>query len=483
MPVADPLPHSRLFKADNTYNCETLKEHFFQEGKLTLADAIQIVKRAAEVFRNEPNLLRINEQVTVVGDIHGQYYDLCKIFELGGSAANNTKFLFLGDYVDRGVFSTEVCLYLFALKISHPNSYFLIRGNHECRHLTAYFNFKEECIKKYDLELYDELMECFDTLPLAALLNSKFLCMHGGLSPEIQSLADIESIVRFMEPPLSGPMCDLLWSDPHTEISVYEDPDTPEFQHNGVRGCSYFYSYNAVQRFLDRNNLLSIIRAHEAQFEGYQMLKKIDATVFPSVITVFSAPNYCGTYGNKGAVLRFQNNLLNIRQFSSSPAPYWLPNFQNVFQWSLPFVAEKVVEMLLAITTLADNDDSDDSDDEDEPTTVATPRRVSNPPTVDGTLSERAGQMKKKIVAVGRLIGMLRTLQTERESISVLKQKYGDNKLPMGLLSAGAQAVRVEFNTFMTAKKLHQGEEARPASGGGSATTTTRFPARTAGKK
>eukprot|EP00697_Spironema_sp_BW2_P009751 gnl/Spiro4/24747_TR12298_c0_g1_i1.p1 gnl/Spiro4/24747_TR12298_c0_g1~~gnl/Spiro4/24747_TR12298_c0_g1_i1.p1 ORF type:complete len:545 (+),score=143.09 gnl/Spiro4/24747_TR12298_c0_g1_i1:81-1637(+) len=471
MPVADPLPHSRLFNSNGSYACDNIKEHFVREGRLDINDAIQIVQRAAEILRGEKNLLRINDQVTVVGDIHGQFYDLVKVFELGGSVVNEqTQFLFLGDYVDRGVFSTEVCLFLFALKITYPNNYFLIRGNHECRHLTAYFNFKEECLKKYNLELYEEFMDCFDTLPLAALLNNKFLCMHGGLSPEISTLNDIENIVRFMEPPLSGPMCDLLWSDPHTEVEVYEDPDQPDFQHNNVRGCSYFYSFNAVQRFLDRNNLLSIIRAHEAQFEGYQMLKKIDSTEFPSVITVFSAPNYCGTYGNKGAVLRFQNNLLNIRQFSCSAAPYWLPNFQNVFQWSIPFVAEKVTEMLQAILSL------EESPEEKAARKLAmraagaagtavntnTPPAPASPIGKSASLGERAGQMKKKIVAVGKLIGMLRTLQTERETIQILKQQYGDNKLPMGLLSAGPQALRVEFNTFMNAKKTYESQEMRP---------------------
>eukprot|EP00696_Hemimastix_kukwesjijk_P009310 gnl/Hemi2/21801_TR7275_c0_g1_i1.p1 gnl/Hemi2/21801_TR7275_c0_g1~~gnl/Hemi2/21801_TR7275_c0_g1_i1.p1 ORF type:complete len:510 (-),score=155.90 gnl/Hemi2/21801_TR7275_c0_g1_i1:399-1928(-) len=445
-PASEPLSRDKLFTPDGRYNCENLKEHFTREGRLSITDATTLVRKAAEALKNEPNLLRVTDQLTVVGDLHGQFFDLLKVFELGGAPGLNSQYLFLGDYVDRGVFSTEICLYLFALKLTYPNNFHLLRGNHECRHLTAYFNFKEECRKKYNLELYEELMDAFDTLPLAAVLNNKFLCMHGGLSPDVKTLADIENIYRFMEPPLSGPMCDLLWSDPMSD--GYEDYSADEFMVNHVRGCSYFFSYNAVQRFLESNHLLSVIRAHEAQFEGYQMLKKIESTEFPSVITVFSAPNYCGTYGNKGAVLRFQNNLLNIRQFSCSPAPYWLPNFMNVFQWSLPFIAEKTTELLSSIMSLQDPDEEEAEEE----------KQAAAPPA----LGERAGLFKKKVVAMSKLLRMLRTLRTENETIQILKTFYDGQKLPVGLLSAGATALRVEYNQFAKEKSKNQLEEARP---------------------
>jgi serine/threonine-protein phosphatase 2B catalytic subunit len=150
-------------------------------------------------------------------------------------------------------------------------------------------------------------------------------------------------------------MCDILWADPLEEFGQEKTNDF--FIHNHVRGCSYFFSYPAACAFLEKNNLLSIIRAHEAQDAGYRMYRKTRTTGFPSVMTIFSAPNYLDVYNNKAAVLKYENNVMNIRQFSKSargsasllrltvadctPHPYWLPNFMDVFTWSLPFVGEK----------------------------------------------------------------------------------------------------------------------------------------------
>ncbi len=114
--------------------------------------------------------------------------------------------------------------------------------------------------------MYDACMEAFDCLPLAALMNQQFLCVHGGLSPEIHTLEDIRKLDRFKEPPAFGPMCDLLWSDPLEDFG--NEKNAEHFSHNSVRGCSYFYSYAASCDFLQQNNLLSIIRAHEAQDAG-----------------------------------------------------------------------------------------------------------------------------------------------------------------------------------------------------------------------
>lgn len=352
-----PLPHAKLFPKKGVPDWKVLRDHLTREGKLEKADLLELINLFQAQIKSEPNILKIQDPVTVVGDIHGQFYDLLKLLEVGGSP-ETTKYLFLGDYVDRGAFSIECVLLLCAIKLNYKTTVLMLRGNHECRQMTSFFNFKQECEIKYHLEVYDKIMEAFDCLPISCLINEKFIAIHGGISPDIDKVLDITKINRFTEPPKTGPMCDMLWSDP---VEKDEEALTVSWVENSTRGCSYVFGAKAATPFLTKNDILSIIRAHEAQLEGFKMYKWNNNVDFPSVITIFSAPNYCDVYNNKAAVISFKNNMVNIQQYNYSPHPFILPQFMNIFNWSIPFVSEKISEMLMHIIKKDPNlDDKDD---------------------------------------------------------------------------------------------------------------------------
>lgn len=476
-PATFSPPDSDVFGPDGLPNHRFLKQHFFQEGRLTEPQIVRIIQAATELLASEPNLLTVPAPVTVCGDVHGQYYDLMKLFEVGGDPAT-TKYLFLGDYVDRGSFSIECLVYLYSLKLNYPHTFWMLRGNHECKHLTDYFTFKTECLHKYSERVYEECLESFNALPLAAIMNKQFFCVHGGLSPELRSLQDLHDLDRFREPPTRGLMCDLLWADP---VEDYDDDNIDRaFLKNSVRGCSYAFTYKASCQFLERTGLLSVIRAHEAQDLGYRMYKRTKTMGFPSLLTMFSAPNYLDTYNNKAAVLKYEDNVMNIRQFNSSPHPYWLPHFMDVFTWSLPFVGEKVTDMLVSILNVCTEEELDEetdfaSADTPQPSPISARPAVTfedvdpsalageSPKAAESTLEEKRLALRKKVLAIGRVSRMYQVLREESEQVEKLKS-MNQGILPKGSLSNGREGLKSAVTTFEEARRADLVNEALPPS-------------------
>ncbi|XP_074575483.1 serine/threonine-protein phosphatase 5-like [Curcuma longa] len=289
--------------------------------------AYQIVLEARERLRAMPSLVDINvpdsHHFTVCGDVHGQFYDLLNIFELNGLPSEENPYLFNGDFVDRGSFSVEVILTLFAFKCMCPTAMHLARGNHESKSMNKIYGFEGEVKSKLGETFVELFAEVFCYLPLAHVINEKVFVVHGGLfSVDGVKLSDIQAIDRFCEPPEEGLMCDLLWSDPQPQRG----------RGPSKRGVGLSFGEDVTKRFLQENNLDLVVRSHEVKDEGYEI--EHDG----KLITVFSAPNYCDQMGNKGAFIRFTAPGLkpDIISFSSVPHPDVKPmayasNFLRMF--------------------------------------------------------------------------------------------------------------------------------------------------------
>jgi serine/threonine-protein phosphatase 2B catalytic subunit len=206
------------------------------------------------------------------------------------------------------------------------------------------------------MDTYNLFMECFDSMPISAIVDGKYFAMHGGISPELQKLDQVDKINRFQEVPLDGIFCDLLWSDPMAD----EIANSKEYMENEERECSYLFGKKPCKKLLDQNNLMSILRGHQVQIEGYKMHRWDGPASFPYVITIFSAPNYCGYYENKASVLIIDKGNLSLKQYDETEPPYRLPDNMDVFSWSMPFLAEKVISMLYTIVKRGCEEEDDD---------------------------------------------------------------------------------------------------------------------------
>ncbi|GKV02888.1 hypothetical protein SLEP1_g15269 [Rubroshorea leprosula] len=233
----------------------------------------QLCISAKQVFLSQPILLELVASINICGDIHVQYPDLLRLFE--------SKF---------------------------PNNFFLLQGNHECASINRIYGFYDECKRRFSVRLRMIFADCFNCLPVAAVVDDKLLCMHGGLSPEMQSLDQIRAIERPKDVPHQGLLCYLLWADPDEDIKGWDEND---------RGVSFIFGTDKVAEFLKKHDLDLICRAHQVVEDGYELLTD------RQMVTIFSAPNYCGEFNNAGAMMRLDTTLLCAFQILKPGEEKW----------------------------------------------------------------------------------------------------------------------------------------------------------------
>jgi serine/threonine-protein phosphatase PP1 catalytic subunit len=316
---------------------------------------IAIVRSARSIIYSEPHVVRVAPPVIICGDLHGQYYDLLNLYSrrppYGGdharfveqrrqllrgrgdgdatigskrprsvsadgattqepspstsappssSATPLNKFLFLGDYVDRGSRSIEVMVTLLAQKILFPDKMFLLRGNHEDEQVASLYGFFDECKRRYSLRLFKVFCDLFRCLPVAAVVGDSIFCVHGGISQDVKQISDIPD-TRPCNVPHDGIISDLLWADPEVRLPHHS---------NGLyapspRNVSYVFSPAALEQFLESCDLDLVVRAHQVVEEGYQFFPPHER----KLITIFGATNYCDEFLNRGAALEVKADL------------------------------------------------------------------------------------------------------------------------------------------------------------------------------
>ncbi|KAI8379090.1 serine/threonine-protein phosphatase PP-X isozyme 2 [Radiomyces spectabilis] len=261
-------------------------------------DMRQLCNKLKEILAEESTVVPVRAPVTLCGDIHGQYYDLVKLFEVGGDVPD-TSYIFMGDFVDRGRYSLETLTLLLLLKVKYPDRITLTRGNHESRNVTRVYGFYDECLAKYQSsKVWEWCCTVFDYLPLAALIDGSIFCVHGGLSPELPSVDSIRTLFRMQELPQTGGPCDLLWSDPEAQIDSWAI---------SPRGGGYLFGHIPTDAFCHNNGVNLIVRSHQLVDEGYNY-----PFAEKNLVTLWSAPNYCYRCGNKAAILKVPDDRTEI---------------------------------------------------------------------------------------------------------------------------------------------------------------------------
>ena len=279
----------------DSYIEDIQKGKHLQEGQL-----IEIFDKFIEIVSEEDNVLYLDAPINVVGDVHGQLFDVFNMFDTAREkSCEKERFLFLGDFVDRGHFSIETFAYLACLKIKSPEKIFLLRGNHESPSINQMYGLYHDCTSLYGSPtIWCLANKTFQYLPFAAVISNQFFCVHGGLSPELRFIEQLYTLNRVCDIPDSGIFADITWSDPSEDIKKWQ---------KSKRGSGYNFGRNEVEKFLHNNKCSLVIRSHQLAMEGYDKLFMKDDR--PQLLTVWSAPNYCYMSGNKATFMAVDDQL------------------------------------------------------------------------------------------------------------------------------------------------------------------------------
>nr|CAM84505.1 serine/threonine phosphatase [Trichostrongylus vitrinus] len=257
-------------------------------------DIMEVLGKAREMFLSQPAMVELDSPVKICGDTHGQYPDLLRLFNKGGFPPLSN-YLFLGDYVDRGKQNLEVILLVIAYKLKFPKNFFLLRGNHECANVNRAYGFYDECMRRYQSQrMWQLFQDVFCVMPLTALVGEKILCMHGGLFPHLESFDQLRNIPRPTEAIGATLEMDLLWADPVIGLNG--------FQAN-MRGASYGFGPDVLAKYCQTLNIDLVARAHQVVQDGYEFFGG------RKLVTIFSAPHYCGQFDNAAAMMTVDENL------------------------------------------------------------------------------------------------------------------------------------------------------------------------------
>lgn len=256
---------------------------------------LDIVSQAKAIFQEEPNVIYLQGNTNVVGDIHGHFFDFLGMM---GMVDQSFNILFLGDYVDRGYNSVELFMHLMIMKITRRDKVFLLRGNHENRAQTAAYGFMSECVLKYDHLIYWKICEVFELLPVAAIVDRKYFCVHGGISPDL-SCEWLEALDRVEE---YAEISCILWGDPCDDIDYFKPSQ---------RGAGFLYGELAVEEFLGRVGCSHLVRSHQLVFSGAE--KHFGGRC----ITIWSSPNYCYKCKNRASFMVIEDGAHDFVYFDA----------------------------------------------------------------------------------------------------------------------------------------------------------------------